>query len=57
MLREKYSFATWVYAIYRALNNAGIDGDDVMRAAQFDYASLTSKAQQIPKKSLIKIDQ
>jgi len=55
MLREKYSFATWVYAIYRALNNAGIDGDDVMRAAQFDYASLTSKAQQIPKKSLIKI--
>lgn len=55
MLREKYSFATWVYAIYRALSSAGFNADHVMRDADFDYASLTSKAQQVPKKSLIKI--
>lgn len=55
MLRENYSFATWVYAIYRALNSAGFDADKVMKQASFDYASLTSSTQEIPKHSLMTI--
>ncbi len=46
------SLATWVFAIHRTLTDLGHDADKVMKSAGFDFSSINSTTQRIPKDQL-----
>lgn len=49
LINQSTSLATWVYAIHRSLTEQGYQADEIMLRAGFDFSTLQSTTQRIPK--------